>query len=114
MTRFIRKRDDTLLSKVKSKTKKKDSLQSTVNCKLKSKNATKKDALNKPSNLRKCRYYKCKKKAIGEYTFNIDIPGLPYCEKHKNDIGSAILWTILGIEELAQHSMGVPPKKDKK
>jgi len=103
MTRFIKKRDDILLSKVKSKTKKKDSLQPTVNCKLKNKP-------NKP----KCSYYKCKKEATGQYTFDIDIPGLPYCENHKNDINAAILWTILGIEELAQHSMGFPPLNKKK
>jgi len=113
LTRFI---------KTRRETKKKDSLQSTVKCKLKSKKSNKrqqkvKSAVyfdvepNKPTNRLKCRYYKCKKKAIGQYTVDIDIPGLPYCKIHKNDIGSAILWTILGVEELAQHSMGVPPPK---
>jgi hypothetical protein len=61
-----------------------------------------------------CSYYKCSKEAIGRYTVDLDISGLGFCKKHKSDISSAILWTVLGMEELAQQAMGVPPPKKKK
>ena len=61
-----------------------------------------------------CSYYKCKKEAIGAYTVDMDISGLGYCKKHKDNISSAMLWTILGVEEMAKHSIGVPDPKNKK
>jgi hypothetical protein len=61
-----------------------------------------------------CSYYKCGKEAIGRYTVDLDISGLNFCKKHKSEISSALLWTIIGAEELAQHAMGVPPPKKKK
>lgn len=57
-----------------------------------------------------CSFHKCKQLAIGSVTTDIDVHGLPFCKKHKSDIKSALLWTILGVEELAQHSMGLNKK----
>lgn len=54
-----------------------------------------------------CSYHKCKKKSVGSYTVDLDIKGLFFCKEHEKDIYSAILWTVLGVEELAQKSMGV-------
>jgi len=56
-----------------------------------------------------CSYHKCKKEATGRYTVDLDIKGLYYCKQHKTDIQAAILWMIIGAEELANASMGFPP-----
>jgi hypothetical protein len=69
---------------------------------------------NKPPNQRKCSYHNCKGDAIGSYTIDLDINGFGYCKKHKNDIQSALLWTIIGVEELAENSMGIPNKNKRR
>lgn len=58
----------------------------------------------------KCNYYRCKKIATGSISCDIDVASLYFCKEHKSDIKSALLWTILGVEELAQHSMGLNKK----
>lgn len=59
----------------------------------------------------KCSYHKCKEDAIGRYTIDLDTNGLCYCKKHKTNIGNALLWTILGAEELAKAEMGLKMPK---
>jgi hypothetical protein len=81
---------------------------------------TRTDKENKPPiNAKKaskqlCSYHKCKKEAVGRYTVDLDIKGLHYCKQHKADIQAAVLWSILGIEELAKNSMGVKIRKSAK
>mgnify|MGYP003653698394 CR=1 FL=1 len=62
----------------------------------------------------KCCYNKCKEDAIGSYSVDIDIRGMPYCKKHKKDVSSSLLWLILGVEELSLTALGFPQKKKKK
>jgi len=91
MTRFINKRTD---KENKPPIQRKDS-------------GSKENLHTVKSNKKICSYHKCKKEAVGRYTVDLDIKGLHYCKQHKKDISAAILWTILGIEEMAKHSMGV-------
>lgn len=57
----------------------------------------------KPKNTRKC--YVCSKDSIGSYTVDLDIKGLAFCKKHKQVVGSAMLWLILGIPEIAEKTI---------
>lgn len=57
----------------------------------------------KPKNTRKC--YVCGKDAVGSYTVDLDIKGLAFCKKHKTVIGSAMLWLVLGIPEIAEKTI---------
>lgn len=93
MTRFIKTRQD----KKKSSQKENSSQKST-----------------KKETKRKCAYYKCGKDAIGAYTVDLDIAGIPYCKKHKSDVSCAVLWAILGIAELSNDALGIPKKRYKK
>lgn len=63
---------------------------------------------------RKCAYYKCGKDAIGSYSVDLDISGIPYCKKHKSDVSSSLLWAIFGIMEMSNHALGFPKNSKKK
>ena len=56
-----------------------------------------------PKNTRKC--YVCGKDAVGSYTVDLDVRGLAFCKKHKQVVGSAMLWLILGIPEIADRTI---------
>lgn len=60
-------------------------------------------ATPKKKTKRKC--YVCKEDAVGSYTVDLDIKGLAFCKKHKEVVGSAMLWLVLGIPEIADKTI---------
>ncbi len=63
---------------------------------------------------RKCCYYGCKNESVGSYSVDLDISGMPFCEKHKEDVHSSLMWAVLGIMELSDAALGIKPAKKKK
>lgn len=61
----------------------------------------------------KCSYKGCKGKVVGSYSVDLDIKGLGYCKKHKEDVRSAILWLILGVHDMYEKALGRYDKKKK-
>lgn len=60
---------------------------------------------------RKC--YVCKEEAVGSYTVDMDIAGMAFCKKHKQDVASAMLWLVIGIPEISEGVVKDAKKKKK-
>lgn len=53
----------------------------------------------------------CGKKAIGEYSVDLDVEGLLYCKVHKHDVGIAIIALVLGNRKLYDDILKAAKKK---
>lgn len=47
----------------------------------------------------------CDKKAVGTYSPDLDIRGLAFCEKHRNDVFMVYVALMSGSEDLAKSMM---------
>lgn len=53
----------------------------------------------------KCSYKKCKNKAVASFTPDMDIRGIPFCKKHKYDVGVAYMMITSDNEEIKKQGL---------